>query len=287
MMEAVGAARELNVTPPAVTLQLKLLEQSMGMPLFERGKKGLRATEAGRVLIEATASVTAALEACSQTLELLRGVRHGRVAVGVVSTAKYFAPRALAEFAKQHPNVEIRLSVGNRKETLGALADLEIDIGITGYPPDSLIAERKVIGEHPHVIIAAPGHPMATGRRLRLGHLKSHPFIVREPDSGTRQLMERLLTKAGVSVPIRMEIDSNETIKQAVMAGLGIAFISAHTIAAELQARRLCVLRVEGLPVVRQWYAVRHRDKRVLPAGRAMWDFLVSESSRFLPEVEL
>jgi LysR family transcriptional regulator for metE and metH len=280
-----GAASALGVTPPAVTLQLQLLEQSAGVPLFDRTRRGLRLTDAGAYVLGIQARVDAALAECAEQIRLLRGLGGGKVVVGVVSTAKYFAPRMLVAFAEAHPRIDVRLIVGNREETIAALGQLELDLAIMGRPPEAIAVEQQEIGDHPHVVIAAPRHRLAGRRRLPFAALGEETFLVREPGSGTRLLMERLLAKAGLAPRIGMELGSNETIKQAVMAGLGIAFISAHTVAAEVETGRLWVLPVAGLPVVRRWYAVRNRDKQLLPAGTAMWEFLVSKGSGFLPDV--
>lgn len=281
----VSAANELGVTPPAVTLQLRLLEETAGLPLFERTKSGMRLTDAGQLFLYAARRVEKVLQECGEAVKALKGMSGGRVMVGLVSTAKYFAPRALATFAVEHPAIEMQLLIGNREQTLAALAELELDLAITGYPPDDMAFEKRVIGDHPHVIIAPPDHQLASRRRLKLDQLAGEVFLVREPGSGTRRLMERLFAGASIVPRIGMEIESNETIKQAVMAGLGIAVISAHTVAAEVEERRLAILEVRGLPVVRKWYVVRHAEKRLLPAASAMWDFLVSDGRHFLPEL--
>ncbi len=280
-----SAANELGVTPPAVTLQLQLLEQSAGVPLFNRTKHGLRPTDAGGYMLGIQARIEAALSECSESLRIMKGLGSGKVSVGVVSTAKYFAPRMLAAFAEAHPQIEVRLVVGNREDTIAALAQLDLDIAVMGRPPESIEVEQQIIGDHPHVVIAAPHHRFASRRRIALKALDNEKFLLREAGSGTRTLMERMFAKAEIVPQIGMELGSNETIKQAVMAGLGIAFISAHTVAAEVESGRLCVLPVEGLPIIRQWYAVRNREKHLLPAGTAMWEFLVSKGSGFLPDV--
>lgn len=279
----VRAANSLGVTPPAITLQLQLLEEAAGVPLFERTREGMRLTDAGQIVLYAARRVEKTLQECNEALKALKGMGGGRVKVGLVSTAKYFAPRALATFAVAHPAIEMQLLIGNRERTLAALGDLELDLAITGYPPEDMAFEKRVIGDHPHIIIAPPGHPLAGRRRVKLEQIAREVFLVREPGSGTRRLMERLFAEGGIAPRIGMEIESNETIKQAVMAGLGIAVISAHTVAAEIEGGRLAVLDVRGLPVVRKWYVVRHAEKRLLPAAAAMWEFLVSEGRQFLP----
>ncbi len=278
-----GAAQSLSVTPPAVTMQMRLLEETVGLPLVERTNAGLRPTDAGQVVLDAVHRCEAALEACGDALDALKGTGGGRVIVGVVSTAKYFAPRALAAFARAHPGVDVRLSVGNRGETVAALQDYELDFAVMGRPPDGFEVDRAVIGDHPHVIIAPPDHPMAARKSIAIADLAGETFLLREEGSGTRLLMRRLFAEVGLDPTIGMEIGSNETIKQAVMAGLGVALISAHTIAPELSDGRLAMLKVDGLPVMRQWFVVKRRSKELLPASQALWDFMAVSGAEFLP----
>lgn len=279
------AANELRVTPPAVTLQLKLLESAVGLVLFERTRQGLRLTDAGQYVLGLQTRIEAALLECSEALSEMKGLTRGRVAIGVVSTAKYFAPRAVAAFAAAHPRIEVKLIEGNRETIVAALERFELDIAIMGSPPGTLAAAHRTIGDHPFIIVAPAGHRLAARRRVTLAALANEKFLLREPGSGTRTLMERMFAKHEVVPRTVTEFGSNETIKQAVMAGLGLAFISAHTVAAEIAAGWLSVLHVEGLPIVRQWYAVRAEQKQLLPAGLAMWDFLMREGAGFLPEV--
>jgi LysR family transcriptional regulator for metE and metH len=154
-----------------------------------------------------------------------------------------------------------------------------------GRPPEHFPVEQALIGDHPHVIVAPPGHPLAGRQRIKVARLADETFLLREEGSGTRLLTQNLLAQAGVAPRVGMEISSNETIKQAVMAGLGIALISAHTIAAEVEDRRLAVLDVVGLPIVRQWSVVKRREKWLPPAARALWQHLATQGRLFLPEV--
>ncbi len=281
-----AAAGLLSVTPPAVAQQLRLLEEALGgVPLIERTPAGARPTEAGREVLAALGRVEAALADCAAAIDALRGMEGGRVAVGVISTAKYFAPFALAAFQRAHPKVRLRVLVGNRQETLAALEAFELDVAVMGTPPEHFPVERAVIGDHPHVVIAAPGHPLAGRRRVPLAEVAREAFLLREPGSGTRDLLGRLLGGAEMPGGPRMEIGTNETIKQAVMAGMGVALLSAHTIAAEVADGRLVVLDVEGLPVVRQWFVVRRAEKRLLPAAQALWEHLARSGADFLPRV--
>lgn len=281
------AAQALNVTPPAVAMQMRLLEETAGMPLIERGKQGLRATDGGEELLATARRIEAALSDCGEALQSLSKLEGGHVTVGVVSTAKYFAPRVLAAFVKAHPKIDLRLKIGNREETIAGLRTYDLDLAVMGRPPEDFAVERSAIGDHPHIVVGPADHPLARKRALALSDLAGETFLLREEGSGTRALMRRLFTEAGLSPHIGMEIGSNETIKQAVMAGLGIALISAHTVSAELRDGRLAAFDVTGLPIVRQWFVVTQEGKRLLPATQALWDFFAAHGADFLPAVKL
>jgi LysR family transcriptional regulator for metE and metH len=278
-----GAADVLHITPPAVTVQMRQLETIAGMPIVERTSSGMKSTDAGREIANAALRIEAALAECDDALASLRGLDSGRVAVGVVSTAKYFAPQVLGAFARAHPAVEIRLEVGNRAAILAALEANTLDLALTGWPPGQLAVQKAPIGEHPHIIIARPDHVHAKRRQVGAAALAAETFLVRERGSGTRLLMERLFAHARVTPRIGMEMGSNETIKQAVIAGLGIAFISAHTVAIELADGRLVALDVIGLPVMRTWFIVNLAKKRLLPSAAALRRFMIDEGHAFLP----
>lgn len=278
-----AAADALHITPPAVTVQMRQLERAAGMPIVERTANGMKSTDAGREIANAALRIEAALAECDDALASLRGLDSGRVAVGVVSTAKYFAPQVLGAFARAHPAVEIRLEVGNRATILGALEANTLDLALTGWPPGQLAVQKAPIGDHPHIIIARPDHVHAKHRQVSAAALAAETFLVRERGSGTRLLMERLFTDARVTPRIGMEMGSNETIKQAVIAGLGIAFISAHTVAVELADGRLVALDVVGLPVMRTWFIVNLAKKRLLPSATALRQFMIDEGHAFLP----
>lgn len=279
-----GAAELLHVSPPAVTQQMKQLHDHAGVPLVERSLKGTMVpTSAGREMLTCVERIEATLAECTATMEAYAGSDHGVVSVGVVSTAKYFAPQALAAFARSHPGIELRLTVGNRAEILRAIEHYELDVVVMGRAPQRFEMVASPIGDHPHVIIAAPDHPLCGRRRLPARALSGETFLVREPGSGTRGLMERYFEKAGVTPNIGMQITSNETIKQAVMAGLGVGFISAHTIAAEVESGRLVVLDVEGMPIRRHWFSVSRSDRSMTPAMDAFSTFLETKGVRFLP----
>jgi LysR family transcriptional regulator, low CO2-responsive transcriptional regulator len=281
-----AAAQLLYLTPPAVSQQLQLLEEALGgVPLYERTPTGMRPTEAGREVLTALERIEAALTDCATAVDALRGMGGGRVSIGVISTAQYFAPFALAAFQRANPMVEIRMLVGNRSEMITGLEKFNLDLALMGYPPEHFPVERAIIGDHPHVIIAAPDHWLATRRKIALADIGRETLLLREPGSGTRALMLGLLAAANLPEGARTEIGSNEAIKHAVMAGMGVALISAHVAVAELTAGRLVALDVEGLPIVRQWFAVRRSERRPLPAAQALWEHLRRSGPGFLPRI--
>jgi LysR family transcriptional regulator, low CO2-responsive transcriptional regulator len=280
-----AAARQLHLTQPAVTLQLRNLQALAGLPLIQRTGDGMLLTDAGREVLTLAGRIDAAITDCATSLEMISGKTAGRISIGAVSTAKYFVPFAISGFSKLHPNIEVSLSIGNRQEIGTALRGYDLDIAIMGRPPVDIDMNVHLIGDHPHVIIAPTGHRLARKARLPLGALAGETFLTREPGSGTRGLMEQLFDTAGIRPKIGMAMSSNETIKQAVIAGLGIAFISAHTVATELDERRLVTLDVEGLPVVRQWFVLSRKDKILLPPAQAMLDFLSAKGAQFLPRM--
>lgn len=282
----VAAANACHVTPPAVTMQMQQLEADAGLPLFERHGQGFGLTAAGREVLAAAERIHAVLADCDAGLAALKTLESGRVTVGVVSTAKYFAPQMLAAFMRGHPGIDMELVIGNREDTIAAFRSGRFDVAIMGRPPEDIQVESALIGEHPQVIIAPPDHPLAKQRSILPRALAEQTILMRENGSGTRLLAEKFLSQRAIKPRIGMEIGSNETIKQAVMAGLGIAFISAHTIAAEIGDGRLTILDVAGLPEMRQWFVVYPATKRMMPAASSLRDFLVAEGRRFLPNVK-
>jgi DNA-binding transcriptional LysR family regulator len=281
-----AAARQLNLTQPAVTLQIQNLQTQAGLPLIQRTSDGMLLTDAGRDVLALSERIEAAIRDCETSIEMMAGKTAGRISIGAVSTAKYFVPFMISGFSKLHPKVEIALSIGNRQEIGKALNGYDLDIAIMGRPPVDIDMDVHLIGDHPHVIIAPTSHRLARKSRLALTDLVSETFLTREPGSGTRGLMEQLFETARVSPIIGMAMSSNETIKQAVIAGLGIAFISAHTVATELDERRLVTLDVVGLPVIRQWFVLARKDKVLLPPARAMLEFLSARGAEFLPRTD-
>ena len=284
----IKAAETLCVTPAALTSRVKLLEEDLGLQLFERFGGRLRLTEAGKEVVAAAARIDNVIADLVETLQGTNGTMGGRIRIGVGSTAKYFAPRLIAAFMKQYPQIDLRLSIGNRRDIVSLLREYEIDIALMGRPPEDFSVKSEPIGPHPHVVIAPPDHPLAHKARISKTELANQNFIVREEGSGTRSIFDNFFAGLAMrSYKVRFEIGSNETIKQAVMAGLGISLISAHTIEAEVASGRMVVLKMEGLPIMRKWFAMHRADRVLSPAGRAMWTFMVKKGSEFLPQAEV
>ncbi len=278
------AADMLRVTPAALTARIKLLEGDVGLSFFDRAGGRLRLTDAGREVVNTTVRMEMLLVELGNTLAAIKGKHAGHISVGIVSTAKYFAPRLVAAFSKENPKIDLSLSIGNRQETITQLRDYEIDIALMGQPPTDFPVVSQVIGPHPQVMIAPLEHPFVGRRGIDKSELVQESFIVRENGSGTRTVFDFFFGDVALGLPhIKFEIGSNETIKQAVMAGLGLSLISGHTIEAEVAAGRIAVLDVKGLPIVRQWFLVRRANWSPTPLGEAMWDFAIRYAAGFMP----
>jgi LysR family transcriptional regulator, low CO2-responsive transcriptional regulator len=272
------AARELHLTQPAVSQQIKLLEAEVGLPLFEQIGRKVQLAPAGAELLRYANQAIELLREAGEALAAMRGLKRGVLKLGAVSTAKYFAPSLLSAFAPAYPEVTIKFSVGNREEVIRLLAANEIDLVIMGRPPRELDTVAA-FAKHPHCIIAPPSHPLAQRRRIQLKQVAKEPFIIREEGSGTRASMERVFRERGIPFNTSMEVSSNETIKQAVMAGMGLSFLSAHTVGLELTAGKIAILDVVGLPIIRDWYVIHLREKRLSPIAGAFRAFLLERGA--------
>ena len=278
-------SERLHLTQPGVSLQIKQLESMVGLALFERRGRRLALTEAGEHLLRYARRILDALKDADAALSALKGVTGGHIRVGVVSTAKYFAPALLAQFQHRYPGVRVSLSVNNREVIVRELERGEIDVAVMGTPPQRFETTAVPFADNPLVVIAPVAHPLARRRRVPLGALAGETFIVREPGSGTRSSMERAFAERAFVPRIGAVMSSNETIKQAVMAGMGIALLSRHTIGLELQTGRLAELDVAGLPLMRRWYVVRRAGRFESAASTAFVDFVVASAPGVLREL--
>jgi DNA-binding transcriptional LysR family regulator len=272
------AAEELHLTQPAVSMQIKQMEQSVGLPLFEQVGKRIHLTDAGLEMERYSKTITAILEEAGQVFQEMQGLKRGRLNITVASTANYFAPRLLATFRERYPEVCVILDVTNRAGLIRALAENETDLVIMGQPPESMDLVAESFLSNPLVVIAPPSHPLTRQERISLQRLQQETFLVREPGSGTRSLTERVFAEKHLQLATPMEMSSTEAIKQGVEAGLGLALLSAHTLEMELALNRLVILDVEGFPVLRDWYIVHREGKRLSGLAQAFKEFVLTET---------
>jgi DNA-binding transcriptional LysR family regulator len=279
------AAEELHLTPPAISMQIKELEAQVGLPLFDRSGRTVVLTVTGEYLLVYVRKILATLKDAEDAVARLSGLQTGRLTIGMVSTAKYFVPRLMARFRAEHPGIEVRLAIGGNREQLVTLLQAnEVDLAIMGRPPRELATRAEPFAVHPHVIVTPPDHPL-----MKIGHapaaaLADYEFLIREEGSGTRAAMEKFFADHRLAPRVAMEMTSNETIKQAVMAGMGISFLSLHTIGLELKAGLIAVPDIEGLPLAKRWYIVNTLAKTLSPAAEAFRYFMLEEAERFLAQ---
>lgn len=276
------AAEELHLTPPAVSIQLKLLEGHAGAELFERAARRLALTQAGAAALARTRDILGLVRDAEEAIAGLGTLEEGLLDVGIINAGDYFFPWLVAAFRERHPRIRVRLGVGNREELLARLAAHDVDLAVMSHPPTRPEFSAEAFAPHPHVIVAAPGHALARRRSVPLEVVAREPIITREAGSATRLAMEQAFAEAGIAPQIEMEIASNETIKQAVAAGFGLGFLSAHAVQQELQLGRLVVVPVKGFPVIRQWYVVHLRERRLPRITEAFERFLVADGARLI-----
>lgn len=284
------AAAQLGLTPPAVHTQLRLLEENLACKLLERGpsgiaKSGAHLTQQGKAVQRATQTIEAALNSCANQVRAVNDGMEGAVVLGVVSTGKYFAPGLVARLHAEYPGIDVTMKIGNRDEIIAALQTGAIDLAIMGRPPRKPDVIAVPLGPHPHVLIAPPDHRLASQSLVVPDELFKEVMLAREAGSGTRILMTRYLDSLGYGAPYKMvEMGTNETIKQAVIAGLGIALISRHTVTEELRAGRLVELKADRLPLLRQWFLIRPQHAETSTATARVESFIKGMNGSFLPQ---
>ena len=273
------AAEELHLTQPAVSTQIRTLEGHVGLALFEQFGKKVYLTPGGAELLYFSRAIISQFRDAEEALAQFKGIEGGRLNVAVISAGDYFFPRLLVEFARRHPGVKLNLTVHNRAELLELMASNQADLAIMVRPPRELETVNASFAPHPYVIVAAPDHPLAGRRAIAMDVLMREPFVVREKGSDTWNSMEDGFGAHLQRLNVALEIKSTETIKQAVIAGMGVGFLSAHTIGLELQAGSLVVLDVVGFPVMLDWYVVHRQHKRLPPVALAFKAFLLDEGA--------
>jgi LysR family transcriptional regulator, low CO2-responsive transcriptional regulator len=276
------AAQVLHLSAPAVTMQVKELEGHVGLPLFERSGRQVTLTTTGEYMLVYARRVLATLKDAEDAAARLQRLEIGTLTIGMVSTAKYFLPHLLAQFRRDHEGVDIRLAVGNREQLVRMLHANEVDIAIMGRPPKELATRAEPFAAQPHVFVAPVDHPLLRMDRPAVSDLQSYEFVVREQGSGTRAAMEKFFAQSRFEPRMIMEMSSNETIKQAVIAGMGLSFLSLHTLGLELDNSLIAILPIEGTPVIRAWNCVHTLSKLLSPAAEAFRYFVLERGEAFL-----
>lgn len=276
------AAEELHLTQPAVSTQVKKLEEHAGLALFEQLGKKIYLTPGGSELLHYSRTIIQQFQEAEDAMTQFKGITGGKLNVAVISAGDYFFPRLLVEFARSHQGVTLNLSVHNREGLLNQMTSNLTDIAIMVRPPTDMDTINVAFAPHPYVIVAAPDHPLVAQKNIPMSRLMQEPFVVREKGSDTWHSMEDGFGDRINDINVAMEIRSTETIKQAVIAGMGVSFLSAHTISLELQAGSLAVLDVEGFPVMLNWYIVHRKNKRLPPVAQAFKNFLLEEGPELI-----
>jgi DNA-binding transcriptional LysR family regulator len=272
------AAEELYLTQPTVSIQLKQLTDIVGLPLLEQIGKRIFLTDAGNELLKVVRTVLDDLCRFEMNISNMKGVKAGKLKIAVITTAKYFVPRLLGPFCERFPGIDISLKVTNRERLLQRLEDNEDDLYILGQLPEHMDVWVEPFLENPMVVLAAHNHPLVGERNISAERISQEPFLMRESGSGTRLSTENYFKERGLSINFRMELGSNEAIKQAVAGGLGITVLSAHTLALEKSGDELAILDVEGFPIRRQWYVAYSTGKQLSIVASAFLEFLQQES---------
>jgi len=276
------AAEALHLSQPGVSMQIKQLENSIGLPLFEHVGKKIYLTDAGREMYSYSQGVSHLLDEAEDVLETLKGVQSGKLAISVATTASHFATRLLAAFSQRYEGVTISLDITNRKSLQSQLENNEPDLVIMGQPPEGVEVESEAFMENPLVMIAPANHPLVKEKDISLQRFEDEHFVVRELGSGTRSAIQRFFDEHSVSFHTGIEMSSNEAIKQAVEAGLGLGIVSIHTLELELETGRLVILDVEDFPVMRHWHIVQRAGKRLSPVAQAFKQFVLEEAEQFI-----
>lgn len=276
------AAERLFVTQPAVSMQIKQLEDTFGLALIEPSGRNIRLTHAGEEFLTHAIGAIGQFKDLEASMAEHVGNKKGSIDLAIVSTAKYFVPMLLVRFSKLLPDIEVKLRIDNRENILGMLSRNEVDLVMMGRAPRTLDCEATPFATNPQGFVCAPDHPLSRRKRAAFDLLKDYPFVVREQGSGTRAAMERLFAQHDIPLKVAMEMPSNETIKQAVMAGMGMSFLSLRTVRHELASGHLALIDINGMPIVGDWYVTHLKQKKLSPAAKAFKGFLIEQAGALI-----
>jgi len=274
------AAEELFLTQPTVSMQVKQLTKAVGLPLFEQVGKRLYLTEAGQELFATCREIFEQLSQFEMKVADLKGLKQGQLRLAVITTAKYFIPRLLGPFCQLYPGIDISLQVTNHSGILERLKENLDDLYIVSQLPEHFDVNCHPFLENPLVVLAPSDHPLADEKNISLQRLSEEPFIVREPGSGTRTAVQKLFDEQGISLKVKLELGSNEAIKQAIAGGLGISVLSRHTLTPEGAATKLTILDVEGFPISRHWYIIYPAGKQLSVVARTYFEYLMEAAKQ-------
>ncbi|WP_277866263.1 LysR family transcriptional regulator [Candidatus Synechococcus calcipolaris] len=276
------AAEELFLTQPTVSIQMKQLTRAVGLPLFEQVGKRLFLTEAGKELLATCQDIFERLDRFDMAVANLKGLKQGHLRLCVITTAKYVIPRLLGPFCRQYPGIDVALTVTNHEQVVERLRGNLDDLYIPSYPPEHLDIQCHPFLDNPLVVVAPSQHPLSDRQRISIQELDGEPFIVRELGSGTRQAVEQLFATHGISMNIRLELGSNESIKQAIAGGLGISVLSHHCLALDRESSQLKILDVEHFPIERHWHLVYPSGKQLSVVAQAFFDYVSTEGREMI-----
>ncbi|MBW4578001.1 MAG: LysR family transcriptional regulator [Tildeniella nuda ZEHNDER 1965/U140] len=278
------AAEELFLTQPTVSMQVKQLSKSVGLPLFEQVGKRLYLTAAGKELYTTCQDIFTRLSQFEIAIADLKGLKQGGLRLAVVTTAKYVVPRLLGPFCQRYPGIDVSLTVNNHEWVLESLAANRDDLYILSQLPEDMDVQVHPFLENPLVVLAQRNHPLAHERDISLERLAEEPFIMREPGSGTRKAVQKLFDDQALPLKVKLDLGSNEAIKQAIAGGLGISVLSLHTLALEGSNSQLTILDVKGFPIQRHWYVIYPSGKQLSVIARTFHDYLLNEGKRVAEE---
>ncbi|MBC7456354.1 MAG: LysR family transcriptional regulator [Massilia sp.] len=271
------AAEALHVTQPAVSLQLRTLEEITGASLTRKVGRTIQLTAAGEVMLQFSERILRLWEQAGDELAALEGVASGTLRIGAVTTAEHLLPPLLVPFTMERPDVRLKLQVGNRAEILNMLARHEIDLAIMGTPPREMRTNAARFARHPMGFVASPGHPLMKKKNVSLADVVQANLMVRERGSGTRTAVEKLFKEGGHALNFGSEVSSNEAIKRMVSAGLGLGFLSVHACALEFETGLIKLLPMTGNPVEAHWHVMHLTDHPIPKVAAAFQDFVIDQ----------